>query len=111
MSCSKTCLKPVGHPKIKTENFEDIKSFVFVKCKILPPKQLYIHVLRMKINKKLIFPLCTKCLLDKNFSTCNHSDEERISCGTWTSMEVQKAVTLGYEIKVIRNFALRAKRL
>ncbi len=92
----------VGHPKIITENFENINNyFGFIKCKILPPKQLYIPVLPLKMDKKLLFPLCAKCAVSKNINTCDHSDDERLLCGTWTSMEIQKAVTLGYEIKSI----------
>jgi hypothetical protein len=93
---------PVGHPKVLSEDFGDISQyFGFIKCKILPPKQLYIPVLPLKLEKKLVFPLCSKCAISKNINTCNHSDVERVLCGTWTSMEVQKAVSLGYEIKNI----------
>jgi hypothetical protein len=91
---------PVGHPKFISEDFGNINQyFGFIKCKILTPKQLYILVLPLKLDKKLVFPLCSKCVISKNLDTCNHSDEERVLCGTWTSMEIQKAVTLGYEIK------------
>jgi hypothetical protein len=93
---------PVGHPKVISEDFGDLNQyFGFIKCKILPPKQLYIPVLPLKLDKKLIFPLCSECVINKNIDTCSHSDEERVLCGTWTSMEVQKAISLGYEIKKI----------
>jgi hypothetical protein len=90
---------PVDHPKVISENFDCINNyFGFIKCKILPPKQLYIPVLPLKISKKLVFPLCPRCVIDKNIESCNHSDEERALSGTWSTMEIQKAVSLGYEI-------------
>ena len=100
---------PVGHPELITENFglkedygEKIKEyFGFIKCKVLPPKDLYIPILPMRINSKLVFPLCMTCSTNKNQESCNHSDKERELCGTWTSCEIQKAVKLGYKIKSI----------
>jgi hypothetical protein len=93
---------PVGHPKVISENFGEISQyFGFIKCKILPPKQLYIPVLPLKLDKKLVFPLCSKCVMSKNINSCEYSDKERVLCGTWTSIEVQKAISLGYEIKSI----------
>lgn len=93
---------PIGHPKVISENFKNINEyFGFIKCKILPPKQLYIPVLPLKINNKLTFPLCTACAAVQNTESCDHTDEERTLCGTWTTMEIQKAVKCNYEIKTI----------
>ena len=39
----KYCEYPVGHPEIITENFKDLSCyFGFMKCKVLPPKKLYL---------------------------------------------------------------------
>ncbi|CAL1264770.1 unnamed protein product, partial [Larinioides sclopetarius] len=47
------------------------------KCKILPPRGLYLPVLPFRCNGKLMFPLCRTCAETLNQSSCHHSDEER----------------------------------
>ncbi|CAF0975526.1 unnamed protein product [Brachionus calyciflorus] len=47
-----------------------------IKCKILPPRELYFPVLPSRINGKLIFPLCRTCA-DLQQTKCNHSIEEK----------------------------------
>ena len=58
----------------------------FIKCKVIPPKKLYFPVLPEKQKKekqtKLVFDLTNKV-------------------GTWTTMELNKAIELGYEIEDI----------
>ena len=66
-------------------------------CKILPPNQLYFPVLPARINKKLLFTLCSACGENKS-RECNHSDDERCLDGTWVTLEVQQAVKQGYKI-------------
>jgi len=64
---------PIGHPNTITENFSDVDNyFGFIKCIIIPPKQLYIPVLPLKIDDKLCFPLCFKCAKLRNSANCNH---------------------------------------
>jgi hypothetical protein len=47
---------PLGHPKIISENFNyGKKYFGIIKCKILPPQNLYLPVSPLNINNKLIF--------------------------------------------------------
>ena len=53
-------------------------------------------ILPVRINK-LIFPLCGTCALHQQ-EKCQHSDDERSIFGTWTSVEVQKAIEHGYKI-------------
>ena len=44
---------PLGHPKVITENFDNLENyFGVIFCKILPPQHLYIPVLPYKINNK-----------------------------------------------------------
>lgn len=93
---------PVGHPeKIFNPKVYDKNWFGLIKCKILPPRDLYHPVLpvkiKMKKSEKLLFPLCYKCAVDQN-KICNHSPNERQFIGTWTTDEVNKALEKGYII-------------
>ncbi|KAL4088768.1 hypothetical protein QTP88_023852 [Uroleucon formosanum] len=96
---------PVGHPeKIFKPKVYDKNWFGLIKCKILPPRNLYHPVLSVKIkmekSEKLLFPLCYKCAVDQKPS-CNHSKNERQFTGTWTTDEVNKALEKGYIITKI----------
>jgi len=95
----KYCRYPIGHPTIITENFDtDInKYYGLIKCKIIPPRKLYLPVLPSKINKKLVFTLCRTCAENEQ-DKCDHSVDERSLTGTWVLLEVQKAVQLGYKV-------------
>ena len=88
---------PVKEPKILTHNFGDISQyFGMAKLKVLPPKGLYHPLLHQKINGKLLFLLCQKCL--QNQKKCQCSDEKRSLIGTWCTHEIQKAVEKGYVV-------------
>lgn len=64
---NKTCYYPVGHPEIIKSNFSHITSYCgIVKCKILTPRDLYIPLLPVRINNKLLFPLCKTCTFEKS---------------------------------------------
>ena len=85
----------------------DLKEFVMdvnkfeglVKCKVLPHYiSLYIPLLPSHINKKLLFVLCRKCAETENQSICNHSADDRYLSGTLVSVELQKAVEIGYTL-------------
>ncbi len=92
---------PKGHAKIITENFDyNMEYFGLIKCKVIPPRNLHIPILPVKINGKLLFPLCQKCAEEKNMETkCSHTDEERSIEGTWVSLELYKALEKGYKLK------------
>src|SRR5689334_5959764 len=93
---------PCGHPKkldFESPGFDINNVFGFVKCKILSPKQLYLPVLPSRVNNKLEFVLCATCAESSNQKTCEHSDDDRCLIGTWTTAEIQKAISEGYEIK------------
>ena len=92
---------PVGHPHITTGidacmNVDISNVFGLIKCMILPPKSLLFPVLPVRINK-LLFPLCYSCAKFQ-CEKCEHSDDDRAVFGTWTSIEVQKAIEHGYKI-------------
>lgn len=98
---------PVGHPeKIYKPKTYNNKWFGIIKCRILPPKNLYHPVLPVKVkmdkNEKLLFPLCLKCAENK-IRKCPHSDNERIIEGTWSTIEVNKAIEKGYKIQGIHE--------
>ena len=91
---------PIGHPKIYVgdecpplENLEGL-----VKCTVLPPRDLFHPVLPVKLNKKLVFPLCATCARVENQNVCNHIDEERQLIGTWVTVELKKAISKGYTL-------------
>ena len=93
---------PVGHPmKILNPPCYDPNWFGFVKCKVLPPRDLYIPVLpcrvQMSKSEKLLFTICVKCAID-NQPRCTHTDAEREFIGTWSTREMNKAIEMGYEV-------------
>jgi hypothetical protein len=100
---NKTYKVPVGHPKVLIGDdanrlANNLIGFEgFVKCKVLPPRDLYHPVLPQKLHNKLMFHLCLKCA-ETFTETCAHSDEERSFVGTWVSDELKKAVEKGYRI-------------
>ena len=103
---------PVGKP-IVTVDEDFIKDFFdlelqerdkerscgFIKCKVLPPKNLYFPVLPARIDAKLIFPLCFECAKSKDHKIdCNHNQNQRSFVGTWCLHEIYKAIEQGYEL-------------
>ena len=93
---------PIGHPYIITDNFSsNINDYYgFIKCKILPPRGLFHPVLPYRHEKKLLFPLCRFCV-ENDCLNCKCPDEQRSLNGTWTTIEVAKAVDMGYIIEEI----------
>lgn len=107
---NKTKRYPIKHPQIIVEpGTTDINAyFGMVKCKVLPPRQLYHPVLPYKEDGKLLFPLCRSCIdaemkksVTQRKCTCGHTDEERCITGTWCTPELEKAVEKGYQIQHI----------
>ncbi|XP_046857163.1 uncharacterized protein LOC124450550 [Xenia sp. Carnegie-2017] len=69
----KNCRYPIGHPTIIRKNFEDLSNyFGLIKCRVLAPAGLYHSVLPMKVNGKLMFPLCKQCAITAS-AECHHS--------------------------------------
>ena len=61
-----------------------------IKCKVLPPREMYHPVLTSKSNSKPMFPLCSACAYTMNQDDCTHSDEERCIVGTWVVDEAAR---------------------
>lgn len=101
-SVLKTKSFPIGHPRIDIDSLDCCLDFVgFVKCEVLPPKQLLFPVLPVRARDKLLFPLCMTCASDGNNKTCTHGDQERVILGTWTSMELKVALRKGYQLRKV----------
>ncbi|XP_054257107.1 uncharacterized protein LOC128982090 [Macrosteles quadrilineatus] len=93
---------PVGHPTVYVGDAEcrgrGLSVEGLLKCKILPPVDLYHPVLPSRMHGKLMFVLCRKCGEETNQDTCHHSDDERALVGTWVMDEIRVAVENGYNI-------------
>ena len=90
---------PIGHPTRYVGN--DIPSRVegLLKCKVLPPKDLYLPLLPYRARHKLLFPLCRSCADSGQETQCEHENpEDRAIVGTWVTCELEKACELGYVI-------------
>ncbi|XP_053378490.1 uncharacterized protein LOC128548119 [Mercenaria mercenaria] len=96
---NKTGKVPLGHPKIIKKKFKSLDKYEgLIKCKILPPDNLFIPVLPMKVNDKLVFGLCRTCCEMYQQETCTHDDNARALTGTWVTDEVKVAVENGYKL-------------
>ena len=119
------CEYPVGHAEfIDQPGTTGITRYYgLVKCKILLPYELYHPVLPWRYDSKLLFPLCKTCAqqqikqqptINKRSEKCPHSSEERSLTGTWTTLELEKAIENGYVIAYIYevwHFQQRSKEL
>ena len=99
---NKYCEIPIDHPEILTSEELIDRSprefFGLIKCDILPPTSLFHPVLPYRAQGKLMFPLCKTCAENLQQSPCEHSDVDRVLSGTWCSIEVNKALDLGYRM-------------
>ena len=74
---------PVGHPACIKKDFKPLSEkpyFGFIKCKVIPPKNLYHPVLPKKQDGKLVFGL-------------------QPMVGTWCTPEIYKALEVGYQVE------------
>ena len=61
-----------------------------------------------------MFPLCSKCCVEKRKDFCRHEDKKRALTGKWTTIEIDKAVALGYkllDVKEVWHFEKRSNTL
>ncbi|MCP4458015.1 MAG: hypothetical protein GY816_08330, partial [Cytophagales bacterium] len=94
---------PVGHPQVLVADLEiPTKEHHpyegLIKCCVAAPRKLYHPVLPFRSGNKLTFPLCAACVEERNIQPCTHSDEERQLHGCWTTLELYKALDLGYRV-------------
>lgn len=52
----------------------------------------------MRVQHKLVFPLCAACAVALQQTQCEHGNAERALVGTWASCELQKAISIGYRV-------------
>ena len=45
-----------------------------------------------------MFPLCRTCAESLQQTPCEHADEKRMLSGTWCSIDIDKALELGYRV-------------
>uniref|UniRef100_T1IGU4 DNA-directed DNA polymerase n=1 Tax=Strigamia maritima TaxID=126957 RepID=T1IGU4_STRMM len=97
--CMRQGIYPLGLPMVLTEfSNNEIKNIQgLIKATVLPPFKLYHPVLPFRYEQKLYFPLCRQCVIDQ-CSKCDHDVKQRSITGTWVSLELQKAVEVGYVI-------------
>ena len=88
---------PVGHPEIvMSPTLEAFNTyFGIAMVDVLPPHQLLHGVLPVRINKKLMFPLCRTCSELLSQDKCMCSDTQRMLTGTWCTPEINLAVEKG----------------
>ena len=95
---------PIGHPvimsqeQIDQQHIEKYKGLI--KCRVLPPQDLWMPVLPIHCNSKMVFTLCRTCA-EKEMDYCTHSSYERFLYGTWTHVELAKAIALGYQVSKV----------
>ena len=88
---------PVGHSTVIMSDFADIRDyFGIAKVKGLPPKNVYHPILPVRCHGKLLFPLYSTCAKNKNQERCSCFNEQRVLLGTWTTLEIRKAIDKGY---------------
>lgn len=92
----------VGVPKIIIGGDclkEDIASVDgLIKCRVLPPTQLFHPILPLKMNGKLLFPLCYACAQAGLNAGCTHNDHERSWVGTFVLDELREGLKYGYTL-------------
>ncbi|GBN33084.1 hypothetical protein AVEN_7622-1 [Araneus ventricosus] len=100
---NKYCRYLVGRPKITADKIGDLNDhFGIIKCKILPPRGLYLPILPLRCNGKFMLPLCRTCAEELNQNPCQHGNHERSFIGTWVTEEVKLSIQKGYQLmKVI----------
>ena len=81
----------------------ELPYFGILKVTILPPQNLHIPVLPVRVHDKLMFPLCYTCALRQNEEDCTCSDFERMFTQTLCSPEVDFALNMGYKIVKIHQ--------
>uniref|UniRef100_A0A1I7U811 DNA-directed DNA polymerase n=1 Tax=Caenorhabditis tropicalis TaxID=1561998 RepID=A0A1I7U811_9PELO len=70
----------------------------FLSCKLVAPHNLKLPLIPTRFGGKLVFALCKKCAKESIQTGCTHSEGERAFTGTFTTVELRKALSLGYKI-------------
>ena len=102
---------PLGHPEIRRGNYScrnllhklkmKNKKFIGVcQVRVLPPSNLFIPCLAPEMGGKLLFCLCRACASNGSIqrSSCTHNELERSWIDVYTSIDIERALSLGYVI-------------
>ena len=93
---------PTYHYKVICHDFGPIETyFGIAKVRIRPPKNLYIPVLPLRINDKLVFTLCKTCAAQQSTDLCKCNDVARGWIATYATPEIIAACKLGYIVEAI----------
>ena len=85
-----------------------LNYFGLTKAKILPPHGLLLPVLLIKINNKLMFPLCHTCVTNESQQACKCSNKDRVLIHTWCTPEINLSINMRYiliEINEVLNWS------
>ena len=63
---------------------------------MLPPHGFLLPVLPIKINNKLMFPLCHTCAMNESQQACKCSNKDRALIHMWCTPEINLAINMGY---------------
>jgi hypothetical protein len=104
---------PIGHPEIICYDFKEFSEyFGIVKGTILPPKDIYLPLLPVKIHNRLTFVL-RRSRAENTSNSCSCDSEDRAITCCWTTLEIEKALLLNYkllkihEVSFYRHFTVR----
>jgi hypothetical protein len=100
-SVQRDFLFPEGHPQIllAPDPADFDKWFGLIKAKIAPPEQLWLPVLPLRANSKLLFALCRTCCIETQKTPCTHTLEQRRWVGSYTTVEMDAALKRGYKLE------------
>ena len=73
-----------------------IPYFSLMKVKILPPRKLLFPILPIKINGKLMFPLCHTCAENEHKGNCTCPPHSCALIHTWCTTALTLAINMGY---------------
>ncbi|KAL3087021.1 hypothetical protein niasHS_005260 [Heterodera schachtii] len=74
------------------------------RVRVIPPRGLRIPILPVKLDERLLFCCCHRCagkfraLGTRRHHKCTHSDEQRAYTGTYTHIELGRALDSGYRV-------------
>ena len=95
------CSCPLQHPKIIREDFNNPRDyFGLIRAVVYLPCGLFFPVLPYKMSRcKLVFTLCRTCAESNHQNgSCAHDEEARTLTGVWVTVELNKALELGYRV-------------
>ena len=81
--------------------FETRKIYSYLGCLFHGCRVCYDEDTINPVSQKPMFALCGTCLKEKRQDYCPHAEDDRVIRGTWVTIEVQKAIEMGYEVRDI----------